>query len=692
MCCRLSAVLGTAALAACLSGNSCGAAPVRVEVKAGESLEEVRDRVRNMPESEKSGGVEIALAPGEYFLRKALLLRNRDGGVSRESSVVWRAAGPGKVLFSGGARIPPSSFAKVESPELLARLPEESRGRVYAADVSRVCRELAPGMKKDFTPSCAPDVFIDGRIATLAKWPNGDGWMTFKKRVDTGTLVKGEMYKGGAFICSDPRLARWDFGKGVWLNGYFTHDWHNCSAKAVSWGEENGKKDVVRIDPEMQVHYGIMRGTWGPHERRFCALNLFEELDEPGEWWLDREALVLYVVAPEGGMKDSTDVRMAFSRLPLVDGGCVGNVRFEGIDFSFSCGPLVNFANCTNVVFSECRFGCTIHSAAVVLNGMENAVRGCEVSQCGAAGICVSGGDRKSLVPSGSVVENCRIHDYGIRQRTYAAAVKIDGCGIVMRGCGIWNAPHVAVFYHGNDLLMESNEVHHVLLETGDAGAFYTGRDWTTQGNVLRYNFVHDIGEGTSKDASAHDSNSVYGTNAMGFYFDDCGCGVEAYGNVFLNCPRGILLGGGRDHPIRNNVFMNCRLGLSIDCRGWRWKKRGKWNVPGTSCDLLGKALKMDYTNDVWTAKYPRLARIMDEHPCEPLYNPVEDNLFVDCDKVISIEEVIKYNDDGTAPGILSRMAPIRRNTVVYTQGTNIVRRQVFDPRIASGFTVFNGR
>ena len=45
-------------------------------------------------------------------------------------------------------------------------------------------------------------------------------------------------------------------------------------------------------------------------------------------------------------------------------------------------------------------------------------------------------------------------------------------------------------------LLLESNDIHHVLLETGDAGAFYTGRDWTTQGNVLRGNFVHDIGGG----------------------------------------------------------------------------------------------------------------------------------------------------------------------------------------------------
>ena len=29
--------------------------------------------------------------------------------------------------------------------------------------------------------------------------------------------------------------------------------------------------------------------------------------------------------------------------------------------------------------------------------------------------------------------------------------------------------------------------------ESGDAGAYDVGRDWTQQGNVLRYNYWHDI-------------------------------------------------------------------------------------------------------------------------------------------------------------------------------------------------------
>ena len=661
------------------------AAPVRVDVAAGESLVAVRDKVRAMSADDRARGVEIVLAPGEYILKEGLELTEADAGA------VWRAEKPGTARIAGAERIPVASFAKVTDPALLARLPEEGRGKVYAADVSAYCPETIPAIKDAFfgTPP-PPVVFIGGRLGSMACYPNGGGWLTFRKRVDQGKPIVGkkEKFTGGAFICGDSRIKRWDFSKGVWLNGYFTHDWYNWSVKAVSYGAENGTNDVVRIAPGAPVPYGILSGTWGRKERRFRAINLFEELDEPGEWWLDRERRVLYVVPPGGEMTDSTDVRIAFCETALVHGKGVSGLRFEGLEFAFNCARLAHFGAAKGVSFSECRFVGTAKGALSV-DGTSNVVSRCEVAYSGGGGISVSGGDRKTLARSDSLVEGCRIHDFGILQRTYAGGLGISGCGVTARGTEIWNAPHLAVAFTGNEQLFESNDVHHVLMETGDAGALYTGRNWTTQGNVLRYNFIHDIGAGTT--ARESDDAAVSGANAMGFYFDDCDCGDEIYGNVFMNCPRGIMIGGGRDHPVRRNVFINCRLGMSIDCRGLRWRKSGRKSSKSLPA-LEAKALEIGYTNAVWAAKYPRLANIMNDHPCEPLYNPVEDNVFIDCASVIALREALLYNDNGVAPGILSRMAPIRNNTVIYTKGPDKVPRQEFDPRIAPGFRVLEGR
>ena len=218
----------------------------------------------------------------------------------------------------------------------------------------------------------------------------------------------------------------------------------------------------------------------------------------------------------------------------------------------------------------------------------------------------MSGGNRKTLTRAETLVEGCHIHDWGVFQRTYAAAIDVNGCGVTLRRNRMHDAPHSAVLYGGNEHLFEYNEVYRVLLETGDAGAYYTGRDWTTQGNVLRYNYTHDLG-----------AEGLPGST-MGFYFDDCDSGDEVYGNVFHNVARGIMVGGGRDHPIRNNVFSKCQIGLSIDCRGMTWKQ---WNAE-PSWMLEDKAKAFDYTNGVQTAKPdPRIAsgfRIVNGTPERP--------------------------------------------------------------------------
>ena len=241
-----------------------------------------------------------------------------------------------------------------------------------------------------------------------------------------------------------------------------------------------------------------------------------------------------------------------------------------------------------------------------------------------------------------------------------------------LRGNELWDAPHAAVLYGGNEHLFESNDVHHVLMETGDAGAFYTGRDWTTMGNVLRGNFVHELGA-QGKDA-----------NTMGFYFDDCDCGDEVYGNVFWNVARGIMIGGGRDHPVRGNVFANCAIGLSIDTRGLDWTN---WNQKGTSWALEEKAEKLHYREEPWKSRYPLLAKIMEDDPQEPKYDPVENNLFLDCRKVCALP-----GNDAKGLKELSNLV-MRANLVVNTVGTNAATKGQLDARAAgrAGFRTLDG-
>ena len=187
-------------------------APLRIEVSPGASLADVRDCVRTLSSADRTRGVEVVLAPGEYVLPEGLDFASGDGGVSSEAPVVWRSAKSGTVRIVGAPRIPPQSFRKVTDKTLLARLPEEGRGRVWAAPLdikggpgivrAAASSAIAP-LPDVFEDAPHPAVFFGDVPGHLAAWPNGNDWANFTEGVDRGTPVKfGDhtLWRNGAFV------------------------------------------------------------------------------------------------------------------------------------------------------------------------------------------------------------------------------------------------------------------------------------------------------------------------------------------------------------------------------------------------------------------------------------------------------------------------------------------------------------
>lgn len=662
---RFASCAGFAVSAVCLAwgGSDFGSEERRrVFVRGGENLIEVRNTVRRIRKENPKCGVDIVLRSGEYCLPDGIDFTEDDCGASTENLVVWRSEFPGGAMLFGGATVPPSQFRVLDNPDLVGCLRPEARGKVLVADVSSILPRGAMPLPSGFTTPAPPSIFIDGELGTLARWPN-EGFAVFTEVISNGNRLASDsiLYSDGAFVFNDKRILYWDFADGVYLNGYWTHDWSNYSVKAKSWGSENGINGVFRL--AAAVPYGVKNKSSGLPFRRFFAFNLFSELDFPGEWWLDRNRKLLYVYPRSERL---TEVRVSMSRQPLVRGRGIRNMRFDGLVFGCNHAGLVDFSEAENVIFEGCRLRGTAENGADV-SGRRCQMSGCEITNCGGCGISIGGGDRRTLARSDNLIENCRIHDFGVFRKTYAPGIEVrwDSVGVTVRGNEIFDAPHSAVIYGGNEHLFESNDVHHVLLETGDAGAYYTGRDWTTQGNVLRRNVTHDLGRGG------------HTPDAMGFYFDDCDCGDEAYGNSFINIVQGIKVGGGRDHPIVGNVFSNCVVGISMDCRGMKWKQWNSLEHGGRTWMFEEKAKRLGYTNGVWAVRYPRLANIMNDHPREPLHNPVVSNVFMDC-----TGDLFLLDKDATP--ILERLASITNNLVIYTSVTN--RRAKIDNRIGGGF------
>lgn len=622
--------------------------------KPYQTLAQARDGIRarrqagSLPPGET---VAVELAPGIYPLTASFALGETDGGTA-EAPVIYRASEPGQAKIRGGLTLDPSWFTPLTDEAARSRLEAPARDKVRVCDLSsRIAQPFGAWRTAFQGPPAPPSLYAGGRPLTLARWPNAGaaegGWAGFTKTLDTG-LPQPEAadpalraLHPGTFLFDDPRPARWNLDEGVWLLGYWTHDWSDEVIRIASYDKE--KKAIQMAAPHS---YGINGGTWGAKQRRFYAMNALEELDAPGEWFLDRSRKLLYFY-PE---KDSPPGETVLATLtePLVRANGTKHLHLVGLDFQYghSDGIIARQTEGFEVIGSVVA---NLAGSGISLNGTANAVRSCDVYHLGRGGISLSGGDRKSLAPAGNVAVNNHVHHYGLYQRTYAAGIGVQGCGQIVRHNRIHDAPHNAVLYGGNEHLFERNEIYRVVLETGDAGAFYTGRDWTSQGNVLRHNFIHDLGGG--------DAGHV---NTMGVYLDDCDCGDTLEGNVFLRAGRAIMIGGGRDNPVRNNLVIDCPIGLHIDSRGMTWKQ---WNNPADkSWCLEEKAKQVNYTEPPWSVRYPRLAAIFSESPREPLGNPVLRNVFVDCAK-----QVCSF--DGNVKKLLDRFE-IAENLVVNSNGT----------------------
>ena len=189
------------------------------------------------------------------------------------------------------------------------------------------------------------------------------------------------------------------------------------------------------------------------------------------------------------------------------------------------------------------------------------------------------------------------------------------------------DSPHAGVYFGGNDNILEYNEINDIALETGDVGAFYIGRDWTVRGNIVRYNYFHDLpGPGDG--------------GVMAVYLDDAASGMTIFGNVFYKAGRAAFVGGGHDNIVENNIFVECNPSVHIDARGLGWAKM--YIVKGGSWNMYEKLDAVNYKQPPFSVRYPELPKILDEgDPAVPRGNKVLRNVSFG-GKWLSIDENIK--------------------------------------------------
>lgn len=567
------------------------------------TLEGARDAIRVLKQRGPlpAGGVWVEVAGGaEYRLRQTFQLGAEDSGEPGAPICYCGGGGPagGWPTISGGVAL--GRFEKVSDPALLARLPEEARGRVWQTSLREEGIGEVPPVRlggfasgRGFGSAPAVRLFAGELELPLARWPNAPATLAVETLAeDDGHQIHGlRGSKTGRFTCASERLARWVADPDIVLHGYWFWDW--AESRELVKAIDPAKREITLEAP---FHtYGYRAG------QPFYATNLFSEIDQPGEWYLDRRTLTLFLLPPEGSGDPASGggpagVTLAVSGMPAVVAESVGHVRFRGLAWDAAAGDGIRLRDCRQVVIEGCRLARLGGEAVVIEGGSGCGVVSCDVLLAGRGGIKLAGGDRKSLAPGGHYVTNCHLHHLSCVDPTYTPAVLVDGVGQVVAHNRIHDLPSSAIRLGGNEHRVEFNEVARVVLESDDQGAVDMWGDPTARGNLFRYNSWRDIGPG------AEGAQPKLGRAAI--RFDDAISGQLVEHNLFQRCGGGghgfgaIQIHGGRDHLVRNNLFEDCTAAVTFSpwpLERWREFVRDKFPAPGLDTGL-------------YLARYPALA------------------------------------------------------------------------------------
>jgi hypothetical protein len=288
---------------------------------------------------------------------------------------------------------------------------------------------------------------------------------------------------------------------------------------------------------------------------RFYIYNVFEELDDPNEWYWNSSTETLYIWP--GYNLDASDV-VSFTELDRT-------VHLAGCDYidfnSITIGEcyedaIVVDGSSTNITIQNCTIKNAYWRGVKSEDSTNLTVTLSEIYDVGWNGIRTydSATKYKNLTDGGLVFSYNTLHDTGIVLETHGGAIYITGVGHDVIRNTIYDVPRMGIRYDGNNHIIEKNYIYNAGRLTEDMGLIYGGgQHLTYRGNIIRYNYCNATGAGYG-----HGTDGVYDRGvSYGLYSDDGQLGDTFHGNLVIGAERGNIQNhGGGWQTYTNNILV----------------------------------------------------------------------------------------------------------------------------------------
>ena len=409
-------------------------------------------------------------------------------------------------------------------------------------------------------------LFSAERALARPRYPE-DGFLRVKERKDADVddlSASSLFYACRGFAAAEGDVPEFKNASDVVVR--ILHYWKDEMTTVKGFDADTGRLTLSR-PTSMTVNAGD----------RYFFENVFEALNEPGEWYLDRAEGTLWYIPFEGEEAETltlwgSDVETMI-RAEGLNGLTFEDLVFRGSGFciprndterdlssqaAYDAAPCLAFEHCENVRLQNCEFR-DIAACAVYFG---DAARDCAVDSClferiGAQAVFIRGQNVPAddpLVTKGIRVTNNLVDGYG---RVFFNAVGI-------------------LVIHANSVEVSHNEIR-----DGYYTAISCGWSWgydysVTCNNRICDNLIYDIGQGWLSDmggiytlgvqtGTVLSGNVIHnvaadagqgGYGGWGIYLDEGSSGILVEKNLVFACgSESYHLHYGENNVVRNNIF-----------------------------------------------------------------------------------------------------------------------------------------
>lgn len=538
------------------------------------SFERARREVLSI-KKQLRGPITVWIHEGTYYLESPLVFGPEDSG-TQEAPITYAAFKNQMVTISGGRRL-------------------VCNWKPYKDGIMVCPLATVRGTLPKFT-----QLFINGKRQSRARYPHLD--------------VKNPLVNGGGYIDVRDSVEQWPnkrfhFDPATFTNKrwsrpqdavvhLFPQDyWGNLQweVKGIDWNEHaielgwGGFQLNELLFGRASTGIGKSKLYHEGYQSRFFVENVFEELGAPGEWYLDKEQSLLYLM-PEAGV----DLSRAVVEAPFLEQVIefrgsqrqpVQNITLSGFriahttstflttyeapslgDWTIHRGGAVFLEGAVNCAIEGCFFD-AVGGNGLFLNNYNRQIKiyGNRFTEAGDSAICLVGSERQIQgtnrpIPAENVISNNLIHDSGVFGKQIAGVFLSISEKNVISHNHIYNMPRAAICVNDGwaaGHLIEFNDIHDTVRETHDHGPFNSwgrGRFWCMEqshGNA-------------SHGSGFHDGDAAYSF----FYPDEDGQVTIIRDNLFREPPSvhqlGIDLDDGSSHY---HVYNNVCIGIAIKLR-----------------------------------------------------------------------------------------------------------------------------